>query len=291
MSSVKRYEPGSSKRFQPGKPGVTRFGGVLVYLLALPLLPAAIISLARGHALQAVGYGIGFAAAMVAGTMIRRGLNIEAEAARRKISRRSSTVPYKFTGSVILAVGMFVVALASGKYSLIEQLLFAGATLLGGYLYYGFDPSRKNPELAAIGITSEELIDLLEEAELKIENIEAARNEIRNPEFRGKLQKITEGAREILDTIEDDPTDARKARKFLKVYLDGAQQVTAGYARMHKQDQGGAEVELEDNFRRVLGTIETVIDEQKQKLAENNVNDLDVQIEVLQLQLEKEGVT
>ena len=60
---------------------------------------------------------------------------------------------------------------------------------------------------------------------------------------------------------------------------------------MHKQDQGGAEAELEDNFRRVLGTIETVIDEQKQKLAENNVNDLDVQIEVLQLQLEKEGVT
>ena len=163
--------------------------------------------------------------------------------------------------------------------------------MLGGYLYYGFDPTRKNPELAAVGITSEELIELLEEAELKIENIEASRGEIRNPEFRTKLQKITEGAREILDTIEEDPTDARKARKFLKVYLDGAQQVTAGYARMHKQDQGGAEVELEDNFRRVLGTIETVIDEQKERLAENNANELDVQIEVLQLQLEQEGVT
>ena len=60
---------------------------------------------------------------------------------------------------------------------------------------------------------------------------------------------------------------------------------------MHKQDQGGAEVELEDNFRRVLGTIETVIDEQKERLAENNANELDVQIEVLQLQLEQEGVT
>lgn len=286
MSSVKRYQPG-----QPGKPRASRFGGVLIYLLALPLLPAAIFSLIGGSAIQAVGYGIGFCAAMVAATMIRRGITIEAEAQRRKIVRRSSTVPYKFTGSVILAVGMFVVALASGKYSLIEQLLFAGATLLGGYLYYGFDPSRKNPELAAIGITSEELIELLEEAELKIENIETARGEIRNPEFRSKLQKITEGAREILDTIEEDPTDARKARKFLKVYLDGAQQVTAGYARMHKQDQGGAEVELEDNFRRVLGTIETVIDEQKERLAENNVNELDVQIEVLQLQLEKEGVT
>ena len=134
MSSVKRYEPGKSGKLT--KPVTSRFGGVLVYLLALPLLPAAVISLARGFALQAAGYAIGFAAAIVAGTMIRRGLNIEAEALRRKISRRSSTVPYKFTGSVILAVGMFVVAMASGKYSLIEQLMFAGATLLGGYLYY-----------------------------------------------------------------------------------------------------------------------------------------------------------
>ena len=60
---------------------------------------------------------------------------------------------------------------------------------------------------------------------------------------------------------------------------------------MHKSDDGGANIELEDNFRRVLGTIETVIDEQKLKLAENNALDLDVQMEVLQLQLEKEGVT
>ncbi len=286
MSSVKRYQPD-----MPGKPRASRFAGVLVYLLGLPLLPAAIFSLIGGSATRAIGYGIGFFAAMVAATMIRRGLTIEAEAQRRKIVRRSSTVPYKFTGSVILALGMFVVAMASGDYSLIEQILFAGATLLGGYLYYGFDPSRKSTQIAAVGITSEELIELLEEAESKIENIEAARGEIRNPEFRTKLQKITTGAREILDTIEEDPTDARKARKFLKVYLDGAQQVTAGYARMHKQDQGGAEVELEDNFRRVLGTIETVIAEQKERLAENNVNELDVQIEVLQLQLEKEGVT
>ena len=220
MSSVKRYQPG-----QPGKPRASRFGGMLIYILGLPLLPAALFSLIGGSARQAIGYGIGFFAAMVAATMIRRGITIEAEAQRRKIVRRSSTVPYKFTGSAILAVGMFVVALASG-YSLIEQILFAGATLLGGYLYYGFDPTRKNPELAAVGITSEELIELLEEAELKIENIEASRGEIRNPEFRTKLQKITEGAREILDTIEEDPTDARKARKFLKVYLDGAQPVS-----------------------------------------------------------------
>ena len=48
--------------------------------------------------------------------------------------------------------------------------------------------------------------------------------------------------------------------------------------------------QLEDNFRRVLTTIETVIADQQQKLKENNVSELDVQIEVLQMQLENEGV-
>lgn len=280
----------TAKRFEPKKPRASMLSGVLIFILALPLLPAAIRALAGGHALKAISYAVGFAAALLAATMIRRGLRVEAEARRRKIVRRSSTVPYKLTGSIMLALGMFVVATANG-HSIVETVLFALLTFGGGYLYYGFDPSRKNPEIAAIGITSEELIELLEEGEQKIENIENARAEIQNPELRDRLQKITVGAREILDAVEEDPTDARKARKFLKVYLDGAQQVTAGYARMHKQDHGGRDGELEDNFRRVLGTIETVIEEQKVKLSQNDVNDLDVQIEVLQLQLEKEGVT
>lgn len=285
MSTVKRYEPN-----KPSSKHSSMLAGVLLYLVALPLLPAAIRALAGGHASAAIGYAVGFAAAMVAATMIRRGLVIESEAKRRKIVRRASTVPYKLTGSIVLGIGMFVVAMASG-YSLLLQPLFGLAAGLGAYLYYGTDPSRNAAAIASVGMTSEELIALLDEGEARIETIEQARKDIRNPEFRQKLQKITEGAREILDTIEEDPSDARKARKFLKVYLDGAQQVTQGYARMHKSDDGGANIELEDNFRRVLGTIETVIDEQKLKLAENNALDLDVQMEVLQLQLEKEGVT
>jgi len=284
VTTVKRYEPN-----KPSAKHSSMLAGVLLYLVALPLLPAAIRALAGGHASAAIGYAVGFAAAMVAATMIRRGLVIESEAKRRKIVRRASTVPYKLTGCIVLGIGMFIVAMASG-YSFILQPLFGVAAGLGAYLYYGTDPSR-NVAAASVGMTSEELIELLDEGEARIETIEQARKDIRNPEFREKLQKITEGAREILDTIEEDPADARKARKFLKVYLDGAQQVTQGYARMHKSDDGGANMELEDNFRRVLGTIETVIAEQKQKLAENNALDLDVQMEVLQLQLEKEGVT
>jgi len=176
---------------------------------------------------------------------------------------------------------------SNGGYGLITSVLFAGVTLLGCYLYYDFDASARRDDVPLVGITTEELIDLLDEAEDRIEAIEVAGKSIKNVEFKDRLRRITQEARKITAAIEEDPTDARRARKFLKVYLDGAQQVTEGYARMHAT---GDTEQLEDNFRRVLTTIETVIAEQQQKLKENNVSELDVQIEVLQMQLEKEGV-
>ncbi len=70
-------------------------------------------------------------------------------------------------------------------------------------------------------------------------------------------------------------------------YLEGAQNVTEGYAKAHG-DAGSAE--LEEKFRNVLITIEDVFKEQHTKLLENDVMDLDIQIEVLQMQLKREGV-
>lgn len=295
--------PGGAKRYDPPRqtpsarisPASRKhrplFGGLLLYVMTLPLLPAALkemMSGMPGSTFRALSYAAAFALSMVAATMIRRGIGIAREALRRKIVRRASTIPYKFTGAVILSVAMFIVAMGGGRYGLLDSLLFALTTFIGCYLYYGFDPARKRGDVPAIGITSEEVIALLDEGESQIEAIQSARASIRNLEFRDRLQRITDGAQGILDTIEEDPRDARAARKFLKVYLDGARQVTEGYARTHKTDDSPA---LEDNFRRVLTTIEQVIAEQQQKLRENNLSELDVQIEVLQMQLEKEGVT
>ena len=286
--AVKRYDP------EAKQPALWR--GILLYVLAFPLLPAALFALQDGHQVVALARGAGFALAMTAATLIRKGIRLDNEAIRRNLRRRASTVRYRAVGAGLLALGMFLVAwfgLYTG-YGPFGSALFAVAVLGGCYLYYDFDgPGRKDPDIAAVGITTEELVELLDEAEGRIVAIENASRDIANVEFRDRLRRITSGARSILETIERDPVDARRARKFLKVYLDGARQVTEGYARTHRAVPAGGDdgQTLEDNFRRVLTTIETVIDEQQQKLLENNLSELDVQIEVLQLQLEKEGVT
>jgi len=281
----------SARRIEATKPRKVLWRGLLLYFLALPLIPAAIVALTSGHVVAALANSAGFALVIAGATFIRRGIRLQFEASERRWRRRISPTPYRLIGSLLTTAAMFLVAwlgiTSNGGYSLIESIMFAAAVLLGCYLYYDFDPSAKNHGVPLVGITAEELIDLLDEAEDRIEAIETAGKSIRNVEFRDRLRRITLEARAITTAIEEDPTDARRARKFLKVYLDGAQQVTEGYARMHTS---GDTNQLEDNFRRVLTTIETVIAEQQQKLKENNVSELDVQIEVLQMQLEKEGV-
>lgn len=264
--------------------------GLLLYFLALPLLPAVFKSLQDGEPLAAMARAAGFILFVSAATLIRKGIRLDNEARKRRLRRRASTIQYRMIGAGLVTGGVFVVAwLGLGaRHSLFESVLYAAAALLGCYLYYDFDPARKDPEIAAVGITTEELVELLDEAEGRLQLIEQSSRKIKNTEFKDRLRRIVKDARGILDTIESDPVDARRARKFLKVYLDGAQQVTEGYARTHTEGESHA---LEDNFRRVLTTIETVIAEQQTKLKENNLSDLDVTIEVLQMQLEKEGVT
>ena len=282
MPAVRRINSEAPKKFQ--------WRGWLLYLLPLPLLPSVVVGLVSNHTGAALARAAGFALAMFAATLIRKGIQLELEGKQRRFQRRASTIPYRMIGAGVLSVAMFIVAYWGiiNDYGIVDSVLFGLATLLGCYLYYEFDPARKDPQIAAVGITTEELVELLDEAEDRIAAIERASKEIKNTEFKDRLRRIVREARAVLDTIEEDPTDARRARKFLKVYLDGAQQVTEGYAKAHRNDANPA---LEDNFRRVLTTIETVIATQQEKLRENNVSELDVNIEVLQMQIEKEGVT
>jgi hypothetical protein len=280
---------GGARKMNSDEPRRLRHTGAwLLYLLPLPLLLGALIALFKdGKAMVGLGAGIAFAVIMLAATLVRRGSEIEAQARRRKIVRRASTIPYKMLGAIVLGAGVFIAAKLGSGETLFASVLLGAIASLGCFLVYGVDPSRSAPDTPAVGVTSEEVLEILDEADQKIAAIETARARIHNVELKDRLKNIVGGVREIMGIVEEDPRDLRRARKFLRVYLDGAQRVTEGYADSHRY---GENSELEENFRNVLTTIESVIGEQKQKLLENNLTELDVQIEVLQLQLEKEGV-
>lgn len=268
-----------------------RYGlkGILLFLLPLPLLITVIASLLRGRVMDTLVTGGIFAVYLIAASIARHGFKLQGEYERRKLARAPST-PYKtiaalFIGGASAALDWWTSSFAFG--SLLGSVLVGAAAFLGFALYYGLDPRKDKTGTLSLGVSLEEVLDALNAANVKIDAIDAARRNIHNPEFNSRLQRITDKAREVIASIEDDPARLDRARKFLKVYLDGTQRVTEGYARTH---QGQTPAALETNFSRVLDSIEQTFTEQQTKLLADNTFDLDVQIEVLETQLKREGV-
>lgn len=270
----------TTQKFRPG-------GGVMVFLLPLPLLFAAIVSLIKGDLTALIINSASYSLYLTGALLIRRGLFNAADYERHHIAQ-APKYPLKTLGAATIALATGWVAYIGAGYSFPISLGFGLGSFVGCYLLYGFDPRRAKQATDIDGLdTTNHVVQALERAQGIIASIDHARHKIRNPELTHRLQRIVNLARQILTTIEEDPKDLRRARKFLNIYLEGAQQVTAGYARTHQHMDSQ---ELEDNFRRVLVTIEEVFQEQQQKLLENDVLDLDVKIEVLANQLKREGV-
>lgn len=258
--------------------------GYLLYVLALPLIPAALIALLRGNVavlvteLAAIGLLNGGA------WLVRQGIKRELDM-RRRFERGP---PWKALGYAATVLGVFVVSHLLIGNGIAFAAIVAALAGLGCVLAYGTDaPAARLAIPAGSDYSSEEAITMLADAEERVDGLERAASTIRNAEIRARLRDIAALARQILAELANDPRDLRRARKFLNVYLDGAVRVTENYARTHPQTQSG---ELEERFRAVLVTIERVFAEQQQKLLANDVLDLDVQIEVLKTQLEREGV-
>lgn len=260
--------------------------GILLYVLPVPLIIAAVVSLARGTLTgvlaNALAVGLYFAAAVCA----RRGLQNEAAYSRKSVAP-APKIPLKFFGGCLVAAATWVAAFFGAGHSFAIAICFGVGALVGYYLVYGFDPRTEKSVKEGFGYSAHDVAEALEQADSKIQAIESARSKIGNTELKDRLERIVEQSRRILKVIEDDPKDLRRARKFLITYLEGAQNVTEGYARTHGYSDSS---ELEDNFRNVLVTIEEVFKEQYQKLLEDDLMDLDVQIEVLSTQLKREGV-
>ena len=254
-------------------------------MLPVPLLIAALWALGGGQFGAVLANAVGFALFMVAAWLTRRG-DLTDRPVRRFSRRTGFRLPSRNLAGALTSLATGLSAYLAAGHGPAISIAFAAVAALGYYLAYGFVPSAPRAQ-ADTGSTDEEVNTALAEAEDRILDIEQSARAIADPELKERLGRIAAQARQILEQIAAHPQSMRRARKFLKVYLEGAQGVTRGYARTHRLAESR---ELEQNFRTVLATIEGVFAEQQQQLLETDVMDLDVQIEVLTKQLEREGI-
>ncbi|WP_114374885.1 5-bromo-4-chloroindolyl phosphate hydrolysis family protein [Elioraea thermophila] len=270
--------PRKQARFAPLK-------AALLYLFVWPLPLAALFALFRGDGALLVGTALPFGLVALAAWLLGRGI------VAREQEKPPEGFPKPFTAAALLTGGAaFLIAMFAGGYSPLFSAGFALAAGAGVALLYGTDPAGAKPPLpeGVAPFTADER-RLIEQAKACIASLEAASAKLASAEFRTRLDRVARWARAVVDEIERDPRDLRRARKSLTVYLEGAERVTAKYLATHPRagDQAGT---LEDGYRQLLDELERAFAEQHGKLLENDTLDLDVQIEVLTKRLKQEGV-
>jgi 5-bromo-4-chloroindolyl phosphate hydrolysis protein len=260
--------------------------GLSLFILPLPLLLKALLSLWTGDAGDFAASSGSWLLFLFAAILCRRGLQAELmEADRPFASPRAAQL--KTAGGILVALATMMTALFAVGHGALIALAFGLIAGFGYFLLYGGEATTRPVRQRSLGLEGGEADRLLREAYARLDSIETARRRIGSGEFKQRLGNIVTGAERILKLVAEDPRDLRRARRFLTVYLDGAQRVTEEYVRTHASANS---LELEHNFRTLLVDMENTCHEQYQKLLQHDVSDLEVQIEVLSARLRREGV-
>jgi len=261
--------------------------GALLYVLPLPLPLAGLIALASGDFGTAASAVAAFAALFAGARLNRRALREQLLAPQRRYSRPPA-VPYGYLAGALVVAGTAVAASGVIGHGALVSATFAALAAAGFQLSYPLPPPLallRRPEREP---ADARLWAALQLAESRVLAIELAAEGIGNRELEERLRRIASQGRGILELIGEHPGELSRARKFLNVYLEGAERVASRYVKTHRLSRSR---ELEGNFRNVLAEIEAVFARQRTLLLEHDVDDLDIQIEVLRKQLEREGIT
>ena len=272
MSGVKRYDPAPLQW--------KRKRGWLFYLFLLPLFFAVIFSLfglnVKALILNVVGFLMMYATFMTA----RRGFEQEDIYKEAKLAK-APRVPYKQIAAYMLGITTFYLAYVAGNYTLFKALFLTVISVVGFWLYYGFDPRRD--KLKDFGdISSELVLQTLNDTQEKIDKIRHDAKKIEDRALSDKVDLAVQRSDKILDALVDDPKDIRVARKFLVVYLDGVSDVVRSYNAV---DEEHISPETRAKLLELMDEVEKKFQKELNRLKANNQFDLDVNIDTLKEQI------
>jgi hypothetical protein len=200
---------------------------------------------------------------------------------KKAVFTKAPKIRYKEISAYLLGISTLYTSYIAGGEPLSHSLVYAVISIVGYWLYYGFDP--REDKLENFGdVSAEMVLETFGEAQEKLATIEIETQKIEDIELKKKIEVAIEKAKDILDTIAQDPKDIRVARKFLIVYIDGVAKVTKSYTAI---DESDIDLSTRERLLSLMDEVEIRFDKEMQRLKSNNKFDLDVNIDVLKEQI------
>ncbi|MEM7683946.1 MAG: 5-bromo-4-chloroindolyl phosphate hydrolysis family protein [Pseudomonadota bacterium] len=309
-----KYSPGAGKPTGEGPasptPPANRFRGqsassVDVRALAMFVFPTPLLFAALGavgdNAIRMASFLLAYAVLMFGAFLLREGQKAHAAYDARSIAK-APAFPRKVCAAVLAGSGVFLATLMAAPPTagnaliqaaalggnLINALLFGALTTGAHLMAFGLDP-MKNKGVEDANIHQAELdrvTEALDKAEAKLKSIEDLAHKMRDREIDTKVGALNATVRQMIKLVEEDPRDLSRARRYLGVYLKGAEDATRKYATNAERLN---DPKLRDDYLALLTDLEAGFQRGKDSLLVDDRADLEVEIEVLRERLEQEG--
>jgi len=276
-----------AKRYTENKKSALSLKGLLLYILPAPIMITAIFAFLRGDVSAILNNSLALVLFLITATLAKRGFRQERHYHDSTLVKAPS-LPYKFTASLALTIATFYTSYACTDNTLFLSILLSMASFIGFYLYYGFDPREDKIGDLPMGVNADDFIEITHDARSKIHNLSRLKKELKSFESKEYLQSIIMETEEIITSVEENPEDLSKSRKFFKIYLSRTEDITQEFVEnLHKKNIDDT---MTDNYNRLLKSVQETIKAQKAKLDDDDILNLDVQIEALTKQINHEGV-
>lgn len=277
-------EPGA--RFRGRQAARVNIAARAMFVVPLPLLFSGLGEIAGGDAFGMVVELGAFALLIVSAVMLNEGLKADAAYAARAIAKPPA-VPRKLLASILTGLGVLLASGVAPGFNLIGGIVFGAAAGCAQLLAFGFDPMKAKGGAATDDFEAERVARAIDRAEETVAEIMTAASQIGDRRLEGRVERLISQVREVFRTVEADPRDLTRARKFLGVYLVGARDATRKFAELYARTRNeSARVEYEA----LLTDLESSFRQHRQDLLADDKISLDVEIEVLRERLQQEGV-
>ena len=277
------HSPGKTRNsFQGRRPHPAGMRVNLMFLLPIPILIGGLSAVFAGDVMRA-GEKLGaFALLLLGAWLLREGVKAKAAFEGRRVAR-APAIPRMLFAAAAAGLGVFVAGFSA--VGLIPAVLFGGLAVGAHIITFGIDPLKKKGLTGFDEYEADRVARAVERGEAVVSEILDAAKRIRDRHLQDRVQRLANSARELFRTVEADPRDMSRARKYMGIYLVGARDATIKYAELG--DHGTAEARTD--YEALLSDLESSFETQREKLLLDERTDLDVEIEVLRERLQREG--
>lgn len=273
---------GGQPKFRDRKAASVDIRALAMFVLPTPLLLTALSHL-TGNVAKAMVALAAYGALMLGAWLLREGQRAEDAFNARQIAKPPA-FPRKICAAVLTGAGVAIAALlARGMGDLLSAGLSAILATGAHLAAFGFDPMRAKGVDGAPA--SDHVIEALDRAEARVSEVQSLITTLRDREVTGRVDGLMARVREMLRLIEQDPRDLSRARRYLTVYLKGAEDATRKYAQNHARLD---DPKLRSDYLDLIGELEGSFGRGRDMLLQDDRMDLEVEIEVLRERLGQE---